>query len=293
MTQLFVTVTHAEKDQSSIYSFDTFPVRIGRSASCHLSIGHQAVPRELCTAWIEPDGTTIRVEERPHLTTPLLRGRSRVCGGVSAPEIDLKVGPITLSFRAGAPKSSTVQRSRTKMIFYASAIVALVGLARICLFPGDSPADSHMLPASLPKTPFCADSVIHCDSPKQCERKARLAIGRARETLSHPGAGPREHIEAAVTLKAAAKRLALDNIDDARSVAEEAERIHAVLTRRYQRNVMALKEGLRVGNKEKIHRFARLVLEDIETCDGVSTHFLTKLIHETREAPPTEKKEDS
>lgn len=293
MTPLFVTVTHLENDQSTTYCFDTFPVQIGRSASNHLAIGHPAVPRELCTTWIEPDGETIRVEERPHLTTPLLRGRALVRGGVSARKMDLKVGPIQLSFRVGEAATSASQPSHKKMLLYALAFVVLIALVRWCCRSNDTSFAPRELIASLPQTPFCVDSSLPCDSPIHCERKARLAVSRARETLGHPGATRREHIEAAATFKAAAKRLAMIRVDDVTPLLREAEGIQSAIARRYRQNLMGLKEGLRVDNKERIHRFARLVLDDIETCDAASTRVLEKLIRETRVAAATRKKEDS
>ena len=86
------------QEAESIYRFTEFPVEIGRSQDCQLSIHHEAVARKLCRVWIEPSGL-IHVEEHPNLTNPILENGKKIQNGVAKPSVSLRVGPVTLDIR--------------------------------------------------------------------------------------------------------------------------------------------------------------------------------------------------
>jgi HPt (histidine-containing phosphotransfer) domain-containing protein len=283
MAELFIMVKYPGMSDTT-YSFDKFPVRIGRSETCHLSICHQAIARELCTAWIEPDGRTVRVEERPRLTNPLLSGKTRVTGGISGGVLDLSVGPCKLSFYSKKNNPKTGYRKKRLAILLALVVVVLFvsGLGK-----RDRGSSHPGVVASLPKTPFCAVRAEECTSPAVCSERARLLLGRAREMLSRPNIDRAERIRAAGMMRSAVGLYGRVSPHLSDTVQQEVADIEHQLTQQYQQDIVGLKRALDVNDLETAHETAHRIYQDIEGCNSEAAEALARLIAITQKEEPS------
>lgn len=256
-----------------IYRFADPVIRIGRSPDCQLAICHEAVPRELCVAWLEDDGRTVHVEERAGLTNPLLHGNRLVRGGVSGERVELAVGPILLGLAPSAPGNHVFQASAPRRISRAAAAAAL--LAAVALFGGAilvrGEKTSASRPDQLPEDPWCSAEVPACGAPQACREQARLLATRAEEVLARPSGAPEDRVRAVLMLDRAERLAAAGGAPDAGALqAKLAERRRAV-TAEYRREAVALKQLVRAGSEPTATEQARRVLAYLAEChpDGL------------------------
>jgi hypothetical protein len=251
MTALLITVEIPDNGCTT-YRFEQCRVRVGRHRDCDLSICHEAMPRELCVAWIEDDNRTVRVEECPRLTNPLINGKSMVAGGVSGPGMELAVGPIMLRFAVGDRLSISAQekkaggRTRVGMVAAGATLITLVAF-----FIGETPKDPYRENgfAKLPDSPFCSFLADGCDLPEICLERARLLITRARDFNSRPG-GNREHkVRAASFLRRAVRLHRRLNSPLVDTLEREASRSEEAVITTYRRDVSMLRRALRHGRR--------------------------------------------
>lgn len=277
MPELYITVSFPGMPEKT-YRFDRFPVRVGRSEANDLAICHESVPRDLCTMWPEPDGRTVRVEERPGLKNPLLAGSTVVCGGVSREVVKLSVGPCGLTARTGeAP-------SRARRPGKGAAVSAVVVVAVIAIGVAARRTDTASVAfsaAALPKTPFCAEAPPTCASSGACAEQARMLVSRAREILSRPWLGRPERIRAAMTLETAAGMMGPEAANEADAWRSQAADLKTALTQQYQQDVMALARALRDGAPEAVRAAATPLLRDLGICGGGARDALEAMMLET------------
>ncbi len=278
MSELFITVTFPGMRETT-YTFDTFPVRIGRGEANHLTIRHRAVARELCVAWIEPDGRTVRVEERPLLTNPLLMGKTRVEGGVSREAMTLSAGPCSIGFYTRKKASPSDRRKRGFSIG-----VTLVFIVLITMLFQKKKQNSLDITATLPKTPLCEFEPTRCDDRVGCREQARIVLTRAREMLSRPSLDPGSRARAVGLMRSAADLYAGISEELAAPVYREADERERQLNHRYQGEVVRLKQAIAAGDPLRIRTAARRVLDHLTGCD-IETEALRRLAqHEMRGA---------
>jgi hypothetical protein len=251
MTALFITVETPENGQTT-YRFEKRRVRIGRRKGCDLSIYHRAMPRELCVAWVEDDACTVRVEERPRLTNPLIKEESIVAGGVSGKRMAFSVGPIKLRFEAGQGNSNAAMHKKNTLTrcFVLAATGAISVALAIVLLGGTRRDPSHDNPfLKLPDTPFCPRNTDRCNVPETCRERARLLITRARDLNSRTGEGRAHGVRAATFLRRAAQLYRLSKSPLVGKVEQEASLAEEAIKAAYRRDVMTLGEAIRRGRK--------------------------------------------
>ena len=269
--------------QTKLYVFNTFPVRIGRDRANHLPIDHAAVPRELCIAWLETDGQTIRVEERPGLTNPLLRGNTRVQGGVSGTSLHLKAGPAQLLFSTEPAAARVPKKKRALSPVWISAAGALI----LLIASGKPGARTNQEPdvfALLPKSPLCPPSFATCSGEVTCRARARLLRERAAETLSRRSVSLAERVHAIYQLQESVQlcvtadpkahtqtetslRAALKGLDDA-----------------YQQARMDLRIAVDVSDDRKIIDVSKDLKDTLGSCHPEAVPALTRLIEANLES---------
>lgn len=248
MKELCVTVS-VLGGQSTEYRFDEPVVRIGRSAECHLSICHEAVPRELCRAWLEGDGT-VRVEERPNLSNPLLCKGRRVVGGLSGDLLDLSVGPVQLKFSSSLVRPEKIPAgARKKKTVLAAGVAAVLLLAScIAVLVKPKPAARLSMP-DLPDNPLSLEQSELCDSTLTCREKGKMLATRAKEIAHRAGAGAAEKVRAASLLVRAGRLLAAAGDPSAREVALNAKAMEQEVVAAYRRQVLALRLAVERGDR--------------------------------------------
>ena len=112
----------------SIYRFSNFPVEIGRSSDCQLSICHEAIARRLCRVWIEPNGQ-IHVEEHAALTNSIFENGKRVQGGICKARLMLSIGPVSIDIRNPAALPHSQKRGRickSRVVIAALAVTVVL-----------------------------------------------------------------------------------------------------------------------------------------------------------------------
>ncbi len=285
MKELSVTITFLGAPEAT-YRFREFPVRIGRLPECHLSICHESVPRDLCLVWLEDEGRTVRVEERPGLTNPLFVGRSLVTGGLSGDVVDLAIGPLKLKLASVERLAdSKASGKRWQPWFRAMLALGLVVLG-ISVFLGREVGQKTDSKVSemLPDEPFCSPVKETCESKEACDERARILVSRGRELLSRPGSSPSAEVRAAIFLERGARFYAAAGTAVASGVQREADEAKGKVTSAYKRDVMKLRrllgedatEGARVNA-------ARRVSSYLVECDGPGRRRIERFLEKTRE----------
>ncbi|MDJ0763836.1 MAG: hypothetical protein QNJ97_12725 [Myxococcota bacterium] len=285
MQELSIVVT-AEGENSRTYQFREFPVRIGRSPECHLSICHEAVPRELCIAWLENRGRTVRVEERPHLTNPLLQHQRLVDGGISGPRIDVSVGPVGLTFEPSASRKDPtinigkLNSARTVIIGIIGLVLVLIALTTQLNTVGSRSLDGYTL---LPPHPICRIPEDTCDDALVCRERIRLFASRAQEMLSRPGDDPGVQIHAAMLLKRAVQLGQAADDPEIRVITNAAKIAEENVVVAYQRDALALKQILEksTSNQEAVASMASRLSNYLAFCDGPGRQWLHRLVTHT------------
>ncbi|MDD5305944.1 MAG: hypothetical protein PHU25_01360 [Deltaproteobacteria bacterium] len=274
--------------REAVYRFAEPVVRVGRSDACHLSICHEAVPRELCRAWVEEGGGSVRVEERPGLRNPLMKGKRPVRGGVAGPVLHLSIGPVSLVFEPADPIHRPASSAKPGLRRAAFAGLALATVACAVLLASDrldrtplsGPVDT------LPATPFASPTRTSCPDVGECVVEARLSASRARELLSRPGATPGTGVAATRLLRDAATKLALAGASDATDVATQADDLERRTLAAYRREVLALERALERGDEPAKGAAARNLIEFLGAGDDPARTFLSSL---ARAAGPVRK----
>ena len=281
MTDLRITVS-VPGEHPRTYLFGDTPVLIGRSPKCRLSICHEAVGRELCKAWVEGDGRSVRVEECPGLTNPLTIGSNPVRGGLVGKRLDLNVGPLSLSFRPSSSEdndgtTSPAKRHALRRIAPALAVVAILGLGAVFAFWPRAPFTTRSvidLPDSVPLNPLQSKPGRVTEPAQQ----AAILYSRAVELLSRTGAGPREKAIAAGLMLESADLLKLDgdSIETSRR-RREAEDLKRALDLSYRKEVLALHRHLEKNDMNAASAVASTLLEYLGRSDGQTVEWLEQL----------------
>ncbi len=281
MTDLKITVS-VPGEHSRTYLFGDTPVLIGRSPKCRLSICHEAVGRELCKAWIEGDGRSVRVEECPGLTNPLTMGSNPVRGGLVGKRLDLNVGPISLSFRPYKSRdnygtTSSAKSSAPRRIASALAVMAILGLGAALSFWPRAPSTIHGavdLPGSVPlPTPQSKPGRMAVPT-----EQAAILYSRAVELLARTGAGPREKAIAAGLMLESADLLELDGDSiETSQRRREAENLKRALDLSYRKEVLALHRHLEKSNMDAASSVASTLLEYLGSSGGHAVEWLEQL----------------
>ncbi len=276
MQELHIQVT-LQNQQKRAYVFREFPVRIGRSAACHLQIDHEAVPRELCIAWLETDQCTVRVEERPGLTNPLLCKNTRVDGGISGKLLELKAGPATLVLSSEPPREKTKDKKGTLGVVGAlSAGVALLIMA--AGRSGSTAKNEVDIFAVLPRSPVCAEPEVRCEALPECKERARLLRERAAETLSRRGDSVSEKVRAVLQLRESLRLCQRVDLPAAAKTEKNLRAAEERLAEAYQQALVRLRVAMKAEDGPAVVAAARRIKEGIGTCDTRATRVLERLI---------------
>ncbi|MCP4606153.1 MAG: hypothetical protein GY847_37510 [Proteobacteria bacterium] len=286
MKELTIKVTFPGK-REAIYRFKESPVRVGRSSECHLSICHEAVPRELCLAWLEDDGRTVRIEERPHLTNSLLNGKSLVTGGVSGANVELTLGPLKLRFApeenfigvSGGQEQSPKQKQVRPFVLAAAGLAVFLA-ASLLIMKDRNVAHTNNFQL-LPDDPFCQTIEEHCELPVSCLERARLLTTRARELLSKPLSSPSHEVSAASLFERAAQLYETIKAPEAIQTRRKAARMKEQVRDAYRRDVVALRRSLKSAGSIDPVDMARRVSGYLIDCDGPGRYWLDGLIANT------------
>ncbi len=276
MNELSITVTlDGEKDAT--YRFSESPVLVGRSPECHLNICHEAVPRELLSAWVEDDGKTVRLEERPGLTNRILVGKSIVDGGISGTRLDASVGPVSLRLEpAGVASPKSDAGGATRIRFFALIAVAVVAIAGFVLFNKGIAAPGVVHKEALPETPFCEGRPVHCASKDACLEMARLHRTRAEELLRRPSLSPNQQVRAATLLEDAASLYRGSDDAKAEEILLMANPIKERVIDTYQKERLTFLRLLekKPVDRNKVERSARIIASYLGDCQGPWTAWL-------------------
>jgi hypothetical protein len=260
-----VTVT-APGTSPRTYIFDEQPVEVGRAPECHVSICHEAVPRRLCSAWLEDGGRGVRVEERPGLTNPLMRGVRPIRGGIGGARLDLSVGPVGISF---SPASARQAAEDSHFSLFAISKIGIGAILLLTLLLGASLALGPDDPAAVQPLPELPGSPFEKEADDLDERgnvhRADLLYTRARSMLEVRNPPPLALASAAVMLRRSA--LMLEGSKEsalAGEIAREAAALLASVEQRYRKEVLDLRRFLKTGDLESAESSARVVAEFLE-----------------------------
>jgi hypothetical protein len=204
MKELSITVFAPGKPEAT-FRFENRPICVGRSGNCHLSIRHEAIPRELCMAWLEEEGSIVRVEERPHLTNPLITKGSVVSGGISGKRVELCVGPIQLVFAPADEEICAPGKKTTNWVRITGLSILSLATLFWAIAMEDEKKITGRVTLDLPDSPLCPGKDERCDSFETCTERARLLASRAEEIHSRPSASTRDRVRATSFLVRAAR----------------------------------------------------------------------------------------
>ena len=254
MNEVAITVKE-EGTPATSYRFSRFPIRVGRSDDCQLSIRHESIARHLCTIWLEEGGAVVRVEEHPNLTNPLRCNGGVLRGGISGASIDLSCGPVQMTVESldAPPRREQHLHSRRPVALLVASAATLAVLA--AALAGSFGADDQLsaandppsgaptsLPEDLPDTPFCPRDVS-CVTNSECAERIRLLTTRGLELARRPGRTISEKIAAHKALSEAAAL---------------ARRTGEPLMSREQRTLRQLRRRLMEGYRKEVLRYKRL-----------------------------------
>ncbi|HUT76286.1 MAG TPA: FHA domain-containing protein [Polyangia bacterium] len=259
MTDLTIHVILPDAPERA-YRFTAMPVLVGRSATCHLSVRHGAMPRELCRLWLEDDGRRVRVEERSGLTNPLLRDGLPVRGGASGPRLSLAVGPVRLRAEPARYREAARTTGHGRRLLAAlGAVTVVAGLA--CLLGSARRATGEPGMPRLPGSPLPGDAgETGPDDGRPAAARAALLESRAAELLSGPDASPADRVEALLALRRAADLLPEQ---DAAPLAHRARELERTLLAGYREQSLALERALARGDRSAASRAATNLLSHL------------------------------
>lgn len=282
MSKLHIQLELAHQKQTA-HIFETFPVRIGRSKFNDLKIDHESIPRELCIAWLETDGQTVRVEERPGLKNPLLCGKTRVEGGISGKNLHLRAGAAAIGFSAdGFMEKSTVPK-RSFGVAAASALCLIFVIAAVGR-TGPKTQSGADLFSVLPKSPNCHEPSVQCADRVSCEERARLLYERGQEILSRRGATLTDLSRAVSNLKdSLSLTVSVAPVDTAEATQLPAHAEERLMNA-YQQEVMRLRAAVKEQNRAAVKTSAALIKDAIGICDPRATRMLEQLIEANLES---------
>lgn len=244
------------------YLFDEQTLEIGRSPDCHVSICHEAVPRRLCSVWLEEGGRRVRVEEHPGLTNPLMRGSKPIRGGLSGQRLDLSVGPVELHLAPSGLRTPVQSRrgvSRNGKIVIAGALASsLIVWGAIALVSQDPPRVDPL--SGLPASPFLESRDL--PDPSGSVEKARLLYTRAQLLLESRDPSPASSVQAAAMISRSGRMLAASGLEDeALSRREEADSLRTSITQEYRKEIIDLRRHLTAGDLDSARPAATRVAD--------------------------------
>lgn len=269
------------------YVFDEHPVEIGRSPDCHVAICHEAIPRRLCAAWLEDGGAGVRVEERPGLTNPLMRGAHPVSGGIGGDRLDLSVGPVEITV-APAGEGVRVRPGRPSVArrigMAVAATVALAAALAALMRPGENDSTTGPPIPELPESAF--EPPIAVPASRADADRAGLLYTRARSILEAGDPGPRARAEAAVLLRRSARIAAASGDTSAARIDAEWRSLTESIEQRYRREVIDLRRHLALGDAESSRRSGAIVAAILEGAGRQVPEDLAVLLREERGGRP-------
>jgi len=238
------------------YVFSDFPVTIGRSPSCTLSVCHEAMPRELCSVWNE--GGILRLEERPDLTNPLLRNGKPVRGGATGRRLCLTVGPVRLDLSVGVSPADAADLRPAPWKRPAAGALVIAGAVLLLFLRAAHSRNTDARPGPRAHVPAlsCTEAPV---SPSV--EAARLAEERAVELLARRPSRMAVRREAAILLCGAAAALEAEDELRAGTVRNLAEQLVEALSDECRRRRLVLLRGLDARASPDIvaHRAADLL----------------------------------
>ena len=280
MPQLHAVVEIPGRGRTT-YAFDVFPVRIGRSEENQLILAHECVPRELCAAWLETDGKTVRVEERPGLKNSLVCGKVRVQGGMSAARLQLRIGPVRFVLSSEEERESSGARKRTGIVVAAAAAAAMLMIVAVG-GPSRNADRKAGLFEVLPKSPLCTETEIHCTGAVQCAERARLLPARAAEMLSRRSLPLVERVRAVSMLRESVVSAETGGRTD-NTLSLDAAQAEASLNVQFQQEIMRLRTALINEDSKAIRTSAASLRDALYDCAPEVRERLNRLVESNRE----------
>ena len=193
MQEIEIKIT-INRETEAVYRFSSFPVLIGRSEECDLSICHETVPRKLCKVWPDKHGQ-IHLEENPGLTNPLFESGKVVQNGVIKSSVSARIGPIGLEIqhasanKLNSDRPSLPRRTRV-MLLGAAALVSIMASSLFFTNPASlEEVDATDFPEAIPFPPTAeTSSVLPVDTMMQLAQTEYMRlpadIGRQREAVA-------------------------------------------------------------------------------------------------------------
>ncbi len=261
------------------YIFSEQPVVVGRSPQCHISICHQAVPRNLCSVWLEDMGKRVRVEENPGLTNPLLCSGVPVAGGVTGKRLDLSVGPIGLlvspASRQREQGLTNAGPSRLRKGILAG--VALLAVAVLCISFQRETAEPGTPTPEIPATPFHHQQALSPPDGLRTSEQADLLYSRAQALLDSRTGEPFARVRAAKLMSQSVPFLADESGRHARR--EEAEALSREVESDYRKEVLEMRRSLEKGDEAAAAVRADHILSYLTGAEFDGRGWLERLAH--------------
>ncbi|MBN2718952.1 MAG: hypothetical protein JXX14_24105 [Deltaproteobacteria bacterium] len=234
----------------SIYRFTEFPIEIGRSSDCHLSIRHEAIARKLCRVWVAPNGG-IHLEARPNLTNPLFESGKVVFGGICKTELRLTIGPVTLAIRNPARPAPPTGKALGPPVFLGA--IALGVIALIFLLPDitSSSVRHHRHRQDFPATVPIQNPDTRDQSSMPLNLMAQLAI--SEYTRQSDSIQKRKH---AVELMWQVEKRSAPNSESHRQARAMRKAWHAELNKNYRLEIISLFNALDTDDSQGIRNAA-------------------------------------
>ncbi|MCK9522870.1 MAG: hypothetical protein M0R76_07475 [Proteobacteria bacterium] len=272
--QIEVVMGGAPKE---VYTFERFPILVGRSSDCHLVVRHESVSKELFAAWLEREGRYVRVEPRPDLTNPLLYLGYPLKVGISERRIELSAGAVRFRLtphhkeELHSPPPTPVLRR----VFFPAGLVLAALLAIWMLHrpaeatPIDASADNLLLPAAL-QVPVAPSASGNRAAPE-------WFIAQADELLRRKNNMARNRMAAWAHLLRAAALLDTQAPDQSQQLSARAESLGVQLNGEYRRCYRSWQSAQKSGSPLERTAAARCLLPWLQAMSWPKTHVFEAL----------------
>ncbi|MCU0661104.1 MAG: hypothetical protein MUC50_02125 [Myxococcota bacterium] len=259
-----------EGQQPSVFRFDHPVVRIGRGQECELRLCHEAVPRKLCSVWLEPGSRRVRLEPYPKLTNPLMHASAPLLWPMLGASVTVVIGPLRLvaypsSALAGKGANSRTRRLAVIAASLTAASLAVAVLAGAQLEP-DEDSSTEALDAALASSPHCPTPVAPCKQRDACLERIRLSTSRAAELAFRPDPTGDSRLEALRLLNEACSSLRHLGDPRAQAVCQSLDEGASALRNRHRTKVAALRAALSASDLEQAARLAEELARLVQRC---------------------------
>ncbi|MBN2801779.1 MAG: hypothetical protein JXR91_01660 [Deltaproteobacteria bacterium] len=261
-------IVNIENEKKLTYKFEKLPIVIGRDEDCDLSICHSAVPRKLCTVWIDREEGKISLEENPTLTNPLINENSIVSGGITRDELHLKVGPVFIEIYNSEKQIDFKRVNKGLWTFDAVNSKVLISLAAMLLasavlLSSGTDAFSKKNSLKLPELDVNREKTPGACQENKDAGRGTLMILRGRELLKRKPLTVDVQFKVLSLLEGGLDCFKGNDINKYKEISEDITRIKQNLNNSYKVLKLSVLENIEAENIEGTKTAAQNILHYI------------------------------